>query len=83
MFVGVKCQESSTGPRCGPCPGGYNGNGQQCDHVCDTHKPCGNRRCMPQSSSPFYACEDCPKGYEWNGKFCLGGGGGKAYDLIE
>ncbi|CAB3257252.1 unnamed protein product [Arctia plantaginis] len=70
-FQGVKCQESSTGPRCGPCPGGYNGNGQQCDHVCDTHKPCDSRRCIPQPTAPFYACEDCPKGFEWNGYNCV------------
>lgn len=70
-FEGVECRETSSGPRCGACPSGYNGNGQQCRHVCDTHHPCGNRRCIPKSSSPYYDCEGCPKGYEWNGYTCV------------
>lgn len=70
-FQGVECQETASGPRCGSCPAGYHGNGQQCQHVCDSHKPCGNRRCSPTSSSPYYNCEGCPKGYEWNGYGCV------------
>ncbi|KAH9633184.1 hypothetical protein HF086_017739 [Spodoptera exigua] len=52
-------------------PPGYHGNGQQCQHVCDSHKPCGNRRCSPTSTSPYYNCEGCPKGFEWNGYGCV------------
>ncbi|CAD0203328.1 unnamed protein product [Chrysodeixis includens] len=70
-FQGVECQETSSGPHCGPCPPGYNGNGQQCQHVCDSHRPCGSRRCTPTGSSPYYNCEDCPKGFEWNGFTCV------------
>ncbi|XP_047030930.1 cartilage oligomeric matrix protein [Helicoverpa zea] len=70
-FQGVECRETSSGPRCGTCPSGYSGNGQQCQHVCDTHKPCGHRRCAPKATSPYYDCEACPKGYDWNGFTCV------------
>ncbi|XP_047518716.1 cartilage oligomeric matrix protein isoform X1 [Pieris napi] len=69
-FQGVECQETASGPRCGSCPGGYMGDGQRCQHLCDTRNPCGERRCIPTPSTPFYECEGCPKGYEWNGDRC-------------
>ncbi|XP_047996687.1 cartilage oligomeric matrix protein-like isoform X2 [Leguminivora glycinivorella] len=65
-FEGVHCQETTAGPRCDPCPGGYDGDGQRCDHICDTRRPCGERRCTPLRESPFYECESCGRGYEWN-----------------
>ncbi|CAF4808586.1 unnamed protein product [Pieris macdunnoughi] len=70
-FQGVECQETASGPRCGSCPGGYMGDGQRCQHLCDTRNPCGERRCIPTPSTPFYECEGCPKGYEWNGYACI------------
>ncbi|XP_046970166.1 cartilage oligomeric matrix protein isoform X2 [Vanessa cardui] len=70
-FQGVECQETTAGPRCGPCPSGYLGDGRRCQNICDARRPCGERRCTPTSSSPYYQCEGCPKGYEWNGYACV------------
>lgn len=68
---GVECRETSSGPKCGSCPPGYYGDGRQCRHICDSHKPCAARPCRPSSSTPYYECEGCPKGFEWNGNFFL------------
>ncbi|XP_041984592.1 cartilage oligomeric matrix protein [Aricia agestis] len=70
-YQGVQCQETSAGPRCGSCPNGFRGDGRRCQHICETNSPCGNRRCSPSASSPFYECEGCPEGYEWNGYSCV------------
>ncbi|XP_023939943.2 cartilage oligomeric matrix protein [Bicyclus anynana] len=70
-YPGVSCEETSSGPRCGSCPSGYLGDGQRCQHLCDARRPCGERRCSPSPSSPYYQCEGCPKGYEWNGYACV------------
>ena len=68
FFSGVECQETASGPQCGSCPSGYLGDGQRCQNLCEARRPCGDRRCSPTSSSPYYQCEECPKGYEWNGE---------------
>lgn len=71
FLTGVECSETASGPRCGSCPSGYLGNGQQCQHICDARRPCGDRRCSPKSSGPYYDCEGCPRGFEWNGELTL------------
>ncbi|XP_050674582.1 cartilage oligomeric matrix protein isoform X1 [Leptidea sinapis] len=70
-YQGVECQETGSGPRCGPCPDGFMGDGQRCQHICDARRPCGERRCIPTSGSPYYECEGCSKGYAWNGYSCV------------
>lgn len=32
-FPGVACTETASGPRCGPCPAGFSGNGSHCADV--------------------------------------------------
>ncbi|XP_072943066.1 thrombospondin-3 [Epargyreus clarus] len=64
-FQGVECQETASGPHCGSCPSGFDGDGVRCQHICDGRRPCGQRRCTPVPTSPFYECESCPQGYEW------------------
>lgn len=34
-------------------------------------RPCGDRRCSPKATSPYYECEGCPKGYQSNGYSCV------------
>ncbi|XP_013162547.1 PREDICTED: cartilage oligomeric matrix protein [Papilio xuthus] len=70
-YQGVECQETSSGPRCGSCPEGYMGDGQRCQHICDTRKPCRERKCTPIATSPYYQCQECPKGFQWSGYSCV------------
>lgn len=69
-FSGVRCMDTEQGPRCGPCPSGYYGNGYDCRPV---------RRCREGSCFPGVVCEDhatgyrcgpCPSGYEGDGQQC-------------
>ncbi|CAH2208232.1 jg2986, partial [Pararge aegeria aegeria] len=64
----VTCEETASGPRCGSCPSGYLGDGRRCQNLCESRRPCGERRCTTITTSPYYQCEGCPKGYEWNGE---------------
>ena len=42
-FPGVSCVDSPSGFKCGPCPPGYQGNGQKCERL----PGCSTRPCFP------------------------------------
>ncbi|KAL3286961.1 hypothetical protein HHI36_001447, partial [Cryptolaemus montrouzieri] len=69
-FRGVRCYETVQGPRCGPCPYGYTGNGYDCRPI----RTCADRPCFPgvtcQDSSSGYTCGPCPTNYDGNGEQC-------------
>ncbi|KAK9873867.1 hypothetical protein WA026_002224 [Henosepilachna vigintioctopunctata] len=69
-FRGVRCYDTDQGPRCGPCPYGYTGNGYDCRPI----RTCRDRPCFPGvscSDTPSgYVCGSCPPNYDGNGEQC-------------
>lgn len=69
-FPGVSCVDTPSGFKCGPCPPGYQGNGQKCERLpgCTT-RPCfPGVRCTDTDSG--YQCGPCPPGFEGDGLSC-------------
>ncbi|KAF7280960.1 hypothetical protein GWI33_005293 [Rhynchophorus ferrugineus] len=66
----VQCYDTSAGPRCGPCPSGYVGNGYECR----PERTCADRPCYDgvecRDTSDGYRCGPCPRGYEGDGVTC-------------
>ncbi|XP_044747031.1 cartilage oligomeric matrix protein [Coccinella septempunctata] len=69
-FRGVRCYNTEQGPRCGPCPYGYTGNGYDCRPT----KTCRDRPCYPgvtcTDTPEGYQCGSCPANYVGNGEQC-------------
>ncbi|KAF2895301.1 hypothetical protein ILUMI_10875 [Ignelater luminosus] len=70
-YPGVQCQDTVSGPKCGPCPYGHIGNGYDCQRV----RTCRDRPCYPgvpcRDTENGYECGSCPSGYEGNGEQCV------------
>lgn len=67
---GVQCQDSNTGPRCGPCPPGYIGNGFDCrpGRTCRDNPCYEGVQCFDTAEG--FRCGACPPGYEGSGDVC-------------
>ncbi|XP_066249708.1 cartilage oligomeric matrix protein [Euwallacea similis] len=67
---GVRCYDTPEGPRCGPCPRGYLGDG----YTCTPGRTCADRPCFSgvecRDTSTGYQCGSCPDGYDGNGEDC-------------
>nr|XP_033339765.1 cartilage oligomeric matrix protein-like [Megalopta genalis] len=70
-FPGADCRDTLHGPRCGPCPPGYTGDGRQCTRL---PNPCASNPCFRgvncYNRVDGYSCGTCPKGYAGNGVTC-------------
>ncbi|KAG1714928.1 Thrombospondin-4 [Nymphon striatum] len=72
-FRGVRCQDTSTGRRCGSCPRGFTGDGQSCKRkiITCTDRPCyPGVTCMTKPSGE-YLCDKCPPNYSGDGRRCV------------
>ncbi|KAJ8980462.1 hypothetical protein NQ317_007658 [Molorchus minor] len=69
-YPGVSCYDTPEGPRCGPCPGGYSGDGYHCTRfVTCSENPCfTNVECRDTAEGAW--CGSCPSGYTGNGFTC-------------
>ncbi|XP_031342513.1 cartilage oligomeric matrix protein-like [Photinus pyralis] len=69
-FARVQCQDTPNGPRCGPCPYGFVGNGYECTAV----RTCRDYPCFHdvqcRDTDHGYECGPCPAGYEGDGEHC-------------
>lgn len=69
-FPGVSCIDTPSGFKCGPCPPGYQGNGQKCTRL----PGCSTRPCYPgvqcTDTDKGYSCGPCPPGYDGDGIRC-------------
>lgn len=68
--AGVHCHDTPDGPRCGPCPRGYIGDG----YTCRPGRTCQDRPCFQgvecRDTEHGARCGPCPPGYEGNGEQC-------------
>ncbi|GFT76982.1 thrombospondin-3, partial [Nephila pilipes] len=68
----VRCYDSESGFRCGPCPLGYTGDGIVCKPLdkC-AESPCSaGVRCTNIDVPPWFRCGPCPEGFSGNGTHC-------------
>ncbi|XP_076289309.1 thrombospondin isoform X2 [Lasioglossum baleicum] len=71
-FPGADCLNTPHGPRCGPCPAGYTGDGYRCAKMVN---PCASNPCFRgvrcHDSVDGFRCGACPNGYVGNGTTCV------------
>ncbi|XP_076645729.1 thrombospondin isoform X2 [Halictus rubicundus] len=71
-FPGADCRDTPHGPRCGPCPPGYTGDGYRCAKMAN---PCASNPCFRgvrcYDRVDGYRCGACPNGYVGNGTSCV------------
>ncbi|XP_031829184.1 thrombospondin isoform X2 [Nomia melanderi] len=71
-FPGADCRDTPQGPRCGPCPPGYTGDGYRCAKMAN---PCASNPCYPgvrcYDRVGGYRCGSCPNGFVGNGTSCV------------
>lgn len=69
---GVRCYDTVEGAQCGLCPGGYEGDGRQCQRrsACHAASCYPGVQCSQIDSPPYFRCGQCPEGYLGNGTDC-------------
>ncbi|XP_073822840.1 cartilage oligomeric matrix protein-like [Musca autumnalis] len=69
-YPGVKCYDTQSGIRCGPCPLGMVGDGK----ICQRPVTCNDRPCFDgvQCHDTVHGakCDSCPFGFEGDGRNC-------------
>ncbi|KZC04077.1 Cartilage oligomeric matrix protein [Dufourea novaeangliae] len=70
-YPGADCRDTPRGPRCGPCPPGFTGDGYQCTawvHPCASNPCYHGVRCYERVDG--YSCGKCPVGHIGDGRHC-------------
>lgn len=67
---GVQCQDTDNGPRCGPCPPGFSGDGKSCNrlYTCELAPCFPGVECRDTAEGP--KCGQCPAGFSGDGRSC-------------
>ncbi|XP_059059045.1 cartilage oligomeric matrix protein [Achroia grisella] len=69
-YSGVQCRNTASGPECGSCPSGMEGDGRRCRPIQCDRRPCSRAEyCIDTEEG--YRCQRCPGRQTSDGQTCL------------